>query len=167
MILLYTGDGKGKTSACVGQAVRAHGRGLRVVFAQFMKRAGCAGEQKLLAALDGIRFFAGGAGFFRNEVEREEHRRAALTVFSWARENLPEADVLILDESIYALGSGLLLESELRELMDMARAKNIHLVLSGRGAPDWIVRDADLVTEMRMIKHPMEQGEDAVKGIEF
>jgi cob(I)alamin adenosyltransferase len=132
-----------------------------------MKRSGCAGEQKVLAALDGMRFFAGGAGFFRNEEEREEHRQAALSVLSWVRENMPEADLLVLDESLYALGAGLLLESEVRELMDMARTRNIHLVLSGRGAPNWIIKEADLVTEMLMIKHPMAQGENAVKGIEF
>ena len=78
MIIVYTGKGKGKTSACVGQAARALGQGLRVAFGQFMKRDGQAGEQKILRELLApSRFLAGGEGFFRREEDRPIHRAAA------------------------------------------------------------------------------------------
>ena len=167
MILVYTGPGKGKSSACVGQAIRAHGQALRVCFAQFMKRPNQAGEQKILSALLGENFYAGGAGFFRQEDTRAQHREAALDVLRWAENALPAADLLVLDESLYALGSGLLLEIELRRLIDAARSSGAHLVLSGRGLPDWLRREADLVTEMGVVKHPFAAGGKAIRGIEF
>ena len=170
MILIYTGPGKGKTSASVGQAIRAHGQGLRVCFAQFMKRPNQAGEQKVLAKLLKDGFYAGGKGFFRTNDTREQHRAAALEVLRWAQNaltNVPGTDLLVLDESLYALGNDLLLEDEVRQIIALARAANTHLVLSGRGLPDWLRREADLVTEMREIKHPFAEGRKAVKGIEF
>jgi len=170
MILVYTGPGKGKTSASVGQAIRAHGQGLRVYFAQFMKRPDQAGEQKVLAKLLGDGFYAGGKGFFRTEDTREQHRAAALEVLRWAQNALnsaPSADLLVLDESLYALGSGLLLEEEVHRIIDLAKQTDTHLVLSGRGLPDWLRQKADLVTEMGESKHPFAEGRKAVKGIEF
>ncbi|MDR1490268.1 MAG: cob(I)yrinic acid a,c-diamide adenosyltransferase [Desulfovibrio sp.] len=167
MILVYTGDGKGKTSAAVGQALRAHGQGLGVAFAQFMKRGGRAGEQKALSELLGTRFFAGGAGFFVKDSGYERHRQAALSVLAWAEERLPDADMLVLDEALYALRSGLLLEEELRGLIAKARARGMYLVLTGRGLPEWLRKEADLITEMIPLKHPLRQGQKALKGIEF
>lgn len=167
MILVYTGNGKGKTSASVGQAVRAMGQGLRVAFAQFMKRPDQAGEQRMLADLLKERYYAGGRGFFRTEESRPDHREAALAVLDWAQKELETSDMLVLDESLYALGSGLLLEEELKALISAARRGNTHLVLSGRGLPDWLRDEADLVTEMREIKHPYADGHKAVRGVEF
>ena len=80
VILVYTGNGKGKTSACVGQAVRALGQNMTVAFGQFMKRDGQAGEQRMLAQWLGPRFLAGGEGFLRREEDRPAHRAAALRV---------------------------------------------------------------------------------------
>ena len=167
MILVYTGDGKGKTSACVGQAVRAMGQGLSVAFGQFMKRDGQAGEQCMLAKLLGERFFAGGLGFLRTDAERPAHREAALGVLGWARGQLEQADMLVLDETLYALSAGILEQQELEELMALARARDCHLVLSGRSAPEWLVDAADLVTSMTEIKHPWRTGVKAAPGIEF
>ncbi len=167
MLLVYTGSGKGKTSACVGQALRAHGQGLRVCFAQFMKRPDQAGEQKLLVTLLGQDFYAGGKGFFRKEETRAQHREAALEVLTWAEKTLPGADMLILDESLYALGSGLLEEAELRRILSLTRQAGAHLVLSGRGLPAWLGEEADLITEMQEVKHPCRKGQAALKGIEY
>ena len=100
MILVYTGDGKGKTSACVGQAVRALGQNMAVAFGQFMKRDGQAGEQAMLANLLGERFLAGGLGFLRNDADRPAHRQAALRVLDWAGAQLDLVDMLVLDESL-------------------------------------------------------------------
>lgn len=167
MLLIYTGDGKGKTSACVGQAVRAMGQGLNVAFGQFMKRDNQAGEQRMLAQWLGERFLAGGQGFLRRKEDRPAHRAAALRVLAWARGQLGCADMLILDEAIYALGAGILEREEVEALWAEARAQNRHLVLSGRNAPDWLIKAADLVTEMGEIKHPWRAGLKAVRGIEF
>ena len=76
MIIVYTGNGKGKTSACIGQAMRALGRDFAVGFGQFMKQPGCAGEQTVLARLLGDDFLAGGKGFLRREEDRPAHREA-------------------------------------------------------------------------------------------
>lgn len=167
MILIYTGNGKGKTSACVGQALRALGQDLRVGFGQFMKKDVRAGEQVLLERLLGENFRAGGRGFFRREEEREEHRAAALTLLAWARERLPRLDMLLLDESLYALRAGLLERAEVEALLREAREASCHLVLSGRDAPQWLMDMADLVTDMGEVKHPSRQGVAAQRGIEF
>jgi cob(I)alamin adenosyltransferase len=167
MILVYTGQGKGKTSACVGQAARAHGRGLRVAFGQFMKRPDQAGEQKVLSLLLGERFSVSGRGFFRREEDRPAHREAAGILWSWALAQAETADMLVLDEALYALGSGLLAREELEELLCLAGTRPFHLVLSGRGLPDWLREAADLVTEMTEIKHPYQKGIRAVPGIEW
>lgn len=167
MILVYTGDGKGKTSACVGQTVRALGQNMVVAFGQFMKRDGQAGEQVMLAKLLGEHFFAGGLGFLRNDADRPAHREAALRVLEWAQAQLDQVDMLVLDESLYALGSGIVEQQELEQLIAAARATGRHLVLSGRNAPDWLVEAADLVTSMTEIKHPWRTGVKAAPGIEF
>ena len=167
MILVYTGNGKGKTSACLGQVVRALGSGLRVAFAQFMKESGCAGEQRVLERLLGVDFLAGGRGFFRREEERPRHRSAAEQTLLWARRQLADHDMLILDESLYALRAGLLLREELESLLLEARERSCHVVLSGRNAPDWLLETADLVTSMEEIRHPWQKGLPAVPGVDF
>ena len=170
MIIVNTGEGKGKTTAAVGQAMRALGQGLDVAFAQFMKRDNQAGEQAMLRNLLGDAFFAGGKGFFRSEKDRDVHRQAALEVLTWAQQKLDilsKPSLLVLDESLYALGAGLLLREEIESLLDKSQTAQVHVLLTGRGLPDWLLSRADLVTEMVMRKHPHEQGVKAQKGIEF
>lgn len=167
MIYVYTGNGKGKTSACIGQVVRARGRGLRVAFVQFMKRDGEAGEQVLLKELLGDDFFAAGEGFFRQEPDRPKHRDAALRGLAWAESRTGQADVLIADEILYALGKKLLLEEEVKTLIRHARARETHLVLSGRGLPEALTPEVDLITEMMEIRHPWRTGQSAVPGLDF
>lgn len=167
MLLVYTGDGKGKTSACVGQAVRAAGRGLPVAFVQFMKADVQAGEQKVLAGLQGVVLHIGGCGFFLNEKERAQHREAARRTLAWAEEHLDGLFMLILDEALYALGLGLIERPELENLLEQAGQRQVHLVLSGRGLPGWLEERADLVTEMKEIRHPWRKGVTAQPGIEF
>lgn len=168
MLLVYTGEGKGKTSAAVGQCVRALGQSLRVGFAQFMKPPGQAGEQKILSELLGNRFFASGAGFYRRAEQFPRHREKARFLLSlvdaWLTEGL---DMLLLDEALYALGLELVTMEELESLLYRCRELGCHLVLTGRGCPDWIAAQADLVSEITPIKHPFHSGLPAVKGIEF
>ncbi len=168
MLLIYTGEGKGKTSAATGQCIRALGAGLRVGFAQFMKRDGQAGEQNILAQLLGEMFFAGGKGFFKKEADRADHQQAAAEVLAWATAALDQdLDMLILDELLYALGAGLLRQEDILALLKQTEQSNTHLVLTGRGLPDWLQQRADLVTEMLPVKHPFDKGIKAQRGIEF
>lgn len=168
MIVIYTGQGKGKTSAALGQVIRALGHGLRVSCLQFMKRDEVAGEQRILKQLLQDHFLAGGLGFFRDPKEFPKHRAASLDALNWARERLASgAQVCILDESIYALNQGLILEHELKDLLCFAAQRDVHVVLTGRGAPDWLVDMADIVTEMVCRKHHFALGKPAVQGVEF
>lgn len=167
MLLIYTGNGKGKTSASVGQAIRALGQDMQVAFGQFMKKDGQAGEQRMLAQLLGPRFRAGGKGFLRNEEDRPAHREAAMDMLRWGELMLAEVDMLVLDETLYALGCGIVEPDEVKGLVAKAHERGVHLVLSGRGAPAWLQDMADLVTEMGEVKHPWQQGVTATRGIEF
>lgn len=167
MIIVYTGNGKGKTSACVGQIVRALGQNMLVAFAQFMKQDGQAGEQSMMKQWLGENFLAGGRGFLRKAEQRPAHREAALITLRWALERLPKVQMLVLDESLYALSAEILLREELEALLGKARECNTHVVLSGRNIPDWLRDAADLVTEMGEVKHPWQQGIGATRGIEF
>lgn len=168
MLLIYTGEGKGKTTAAVGQTIRALGAGLSVAFGQFMKRDEQAGEQILLKELLGDDFLAGGLGFFRREEQFEAHRQAAREVLAWALERLEDGvEVLVLDEALYALGAGLVERAELELILDAAAEHSITLVLTGRGLPDWLEERAQLITDMHPRKHPYTQGVPAAKGIEF
>ncbi|MGE4440020.1 MAG: cob(I)yrinic acid a,c-diamide adenosyltransferase [Desulfomicrobium sp.] len=167
MLLIYTGNGKGKTSACVGQAIRALGQGLAVAFGQFMKRGDQAGEQTMLAELLGEDFLASGAGFYRDS-DFEKHREKAAHLVRWAEERLDQGlDMLILDEALYALNHGLLREEEVRALIERSRDRGCHLVLSGRNVPPWMVELADIVSDVTEVKHIYAQGGKARRGIEF
>lgn len=165
MIIIYTGDGKGKTSACAGQALRAIGHGMGVVFAQFIKRDLAAGEQVMLKKLLGENFRAGGLGFFRNEMERQAHREAALNLLAWA--SARDCQMLILDESLYALDSRLILQDELEAVVEIYHKSEKILVLSGRGLPEWLVPYGDIITTMELVKHAFKSGIHAAKGVEY
>ena len=167
MILVYTGNGKGKTSSCVGQAIRAIGQGFTVFFAQIIKTDVGAGEQKMLRSLLGERYFIGGKGFFFNEADRPKHRDAALKTLDWCIQAVPQADMLIVDEMLYAIGSGLVTQEEVLDLVNRCNDARVHLVLSGRGLPDWLEDKADLVSLIDEVKHPSRNGVQAQKGIEF
>lgn len=165
MILVYTGKGKGKTSACVGQAIRALGQGLSVAFGQFIKRDKLAGEQRILRSLLGENFFAQGLGFLRKEEDKPAHRERARELLVWAARR--QAAMLVLDEAIYALDYGLIDREDLAPFLNRAKDKKRHLALSGRGTPDWLLECADMVTEMRPVKHHLDVGISALPGIEY
>ncbi len=167
MLIVYTGNGKGKTCACVGQALRAHGQNMQVCFAQFMKSDQHTGEQEFLKKLLQENFFIGGKGFFTKEEQRPLHRQAALEVLRWAKQKTAVAQMLILDECLYALKSDLISQDEVTEIVTLCKEQEIHVVLSGRGLSPWLVDMADIVSEIADIKHACKSGVPASKGIEF
>jgi len=169
LIQVYTGNGKGKTSAAFGLALRAVGRGLKVYVVQFIKGGFDYGELYVIEKLSNITLRAFGRGKFvmAKPPEKEDVKLAeeALAV----AKNVVEGgkyDVVILDEINVALSLKLV---ELGEVLKLIRSKpkHVELVLTGRDAPAEIVEIADLVTEMREVKHPFNSGLQARKGIEF
>lgn len=167
MIIIYTGNGKGKTSATVGQALRAYGNDLPLCFVQFMKSNVQAGEQIALQALLKDNFYIGGCGFFRNEADREKHRQAVLNCLAWLETKKEQAAMLFCDEILYAYHAKLISQEEIENLITYCNNNQKHLVLSGRYAPDWLIEQADIVSEIQEIKHACTKGVKAQKGIEF
>ena len=174
LVLVHTGEGKGKTTAAIGLAVRAWGDGFRILILQFIKGSWKYGELstlKALAEIDGrIEIRPTGIGFTRNASSEEMavHREKARTALQEALTEMTSGqwDLIILDEINYALNFGLLEEQEVLELLSQ-KPTELHLVLTGRHALPAIIDCADLVTEMRLIKHPFQKGIRAQKGIEF
>lgn len=170
-IHIYTGSGKGKTTAALGLGLRAAGHGLRVCMVQFLKSA-ASGELESARSL-GPRFaihrFEKKRDFFWNldDAEKAEVKLEVGRAFAFARQTMLEGgcDILILDEVLGALNNGLL---GLEELLDLLRAKpaGLEIILTGRNAPPELVEAADLVTEMNEIKHYFRQGVPGRDGIE-
>lgn len=171
LVIVYTGDGKGKTTAAFGLALRAAGRGFRVHVIQFIKGAMETGEIEMIAkALPLITVERVGKGFtWRRDVVPtfEDHVAAAREGLSRAREAVTAGNyqVVILDEINVALKKKLLPVEDVVTLLD-ARPVRLHLVLTGRGAPEELLERADLVTEMRCVKHPFQKGIPAQIGID-
>jgi cob(I)alamin adenosyltransferase len=166
---VYTGKGKGKTTAALGLALRAWGRGLRVVVIQFMKVGEEYGEMAALRKLSGIDLFQYGRDklIFKGK-HTEEDVRLAKEGLGKAKEALTgkRYDLVILDEVNVVADFGIVTPEEVMEVV-RSRAPEVEVVLTGRYAPELFVEEADLVTEMRMIKHPYESGMVARAGIEF
>ena len=166
-IQVYTGDGKGKTTAALGLALRAVGAGWRVMFAQFLKY-GEFSEIKALKKLgDQVTIRQYGSGrFIRGEPSREEIEtaRAGLSEIMQVMEE-GKYDLIVLDEINVAIHFGLIPVESVISLLER-RPQDVELVLTGRWAPKEITRRADLVTEARMIKHYLRKGIRARKGIE-
>jgi cob(I)alamin adenosyltransferase len=168
-IHLYTGTGKGKTTASLGLALRAHGAGLSVLFIQFLKK-GDFSEIKALNSLGGITVEQyGSAEFYRPQNgDYIEHRGYSKKGYTRALNAVKAAsfDLVICDEIISAFGSDLVTYEELLALT-AAKAPSVELVLTGRGAPSGLYDSCDLVTEMTGIKHYYEAGVTARTGIEL
>jgi len=166
LIQVYTGDGKGKTTAALGLAMRAAGQGMRVGFVQFLKSEP-SGEHFFMSkyhAFDIIQIGAGDSFTKPLEQLREEAQRT----LTYAEEQMLNGgyDLLIMDEIFVAIYKGLITIQQVLDLLDK-RPSPVELVLTGRYAPPEVVERADLVTEMHMIKHPFNQGITARRGIEY
>ncbi|HMK44476.1 MAG TPA: cob(I)yrinic acid a,c-diamide adenosyltransferase [Dissulfurispiraceae bacterium] len=167
-IQVYTGTGKGKTTAAIGLALRAAGNGLHVFFGQFVKQRPC-GEHKALEQFsDRITVRRFGTGFIRTGVPNARAVSAAQNGFTESAAAIlsGEYDVVILDEINIVLHKKMI---NLKELLLLLDQKPIHteIVLTGRNAPTALKRRADLVTEMKAIKHYMNAGVAARQGIEW
>lgn len=166
LVIVHTGDGKGKTTAALGLALRAFGAGLKVLILQFIKGKKDSGELKALKIL-GVEVKQCGLGFITKENFAEQKKSARLAIELAQREILLGAwDLIILDEINYAVKFGLLGAADILELIRI-RPPQMHLVFTGRDALPELIEVADLVTEMKLIKHPFQKGIIAQSGIEF
>jgi len=172
LIIVYTGDGKGKTTAALGMALRAVGRGWRVLMIQFGKGAWHYAELESSERLaPDFEIVPMGIGFYKildDSHTEAEHRAAAQNALAFVREKIAagEHDMLILDEINGMFSAGLLNVQEALPILD-TKPNDLTLVLTGRNAPPEIMERADLVTEMREIKHPYQKGILAQKGIDY
>jgi cob(I)alamin adenosyltransferase len=175
LVIVHTGEGKGKTTAALGLALRAVGNRMRVCVIQFIKGQWQPGEKKAAALLPGFEFIPLGEGFTWTKTP-EAHMAALREAWAKTREVVRAGrhDVVILDEINYALA----IPPEklpvhevftVADVVDLLRSRPpaMHVVLTGRYARPEIVDLADLVTEMRLVKHPFRQGRRASRGIEF
>ncbi|MGD9506553.1 MAG: cob(I)yrinic acid a,c-diamide adenosyltransferase [Syntrophobacteraceae bacterium] len=169
LLIVFTGEGKGKTTAALGMALRAAGHGMRVLVLQFIKGGWKYGELSALERFENITIKPLGSGFTWKKENLDEDRRLAALGWEEAREAIGsgEWDMIVLDELNIVLSYGLLpLEPVLRALLD--RPETLHIAVTGRNAAPELMQAADLVTEMRMVKHPYkDQGVKAQKGVEF
>jgi cob(I)alamin adenosyltransferase len=172
LIHIYTGDGKGKTTAAIGLGVRACGQGMKVLMAQFLKGSPT-GEMYSLKSLEpGFKLYRGtGSKKFIWQMDAEERLQTSTEqadIFDHAvnAAKAGECDLLILDEVIGAVSSGML---EFDLLMDFIKNKpeKLELVLTGRGASKELIEAADYVSEIKAVRHPAEKGINARYGIEF
>lgn len=168
LVHVYTGNGKGKTTAALGLALRATGRGLRVIMIQFLKPDGDYGEQVAGRRLEGFEIVPMGADHMEGTVDGETEARLTAEAVARSEEALAsgEYDLVILDEICNSMRFGHLTAGEVVDMLER-RAPNTEVVLTGRGAPQEIMDYADLVTEMRLVKHPLDRGVPARRGIEY
>jgi cob(I)alamin adenosyltransferase len=169
MVQVFTGDGKGKTSAAIGSVIRALGNGLKVYIIHFMKGDAPSGEDDILSQMPNVTVVNFGSGSFVNPAKvKPEDKSEAKKALAAARQAMLEGsyDLIVLDEVNLAVNFGLV---ELGEVLKLIADKpeGVELILTGRRADSKLVQAADLVTEMLKIKHPYDEGVAARGGIEF
>jgi cob(I)alamin adenosyltransferase len=167
LVLVNTGNGKGKSTAAFGVAMRAIGQGLTVSIIQFIKGKWKCGELRAAERL-GLECMPMGKGFTWESKNIEEDKAMMRQAWSVASEKILSGryDLIILDEINYVLGYGYLPVDEVVRVLK-SRPSHVHVVLTGRNAPEEIISVADCVTEMRDVKHPYRNGIPAQKGIDF
>jgi cob(I)alamin adenosyltransferase len=169
LVIVNTGEGKGKTTAALGLLLRAWGRGFRICVIQFIKsETGGWGEVKAAQKL-GIEWHKMGDGFTWLSKDMDETIALAQNGWKLAQSKITsgEFDLVILDEFTYPLHFGWLEVEQVVAWLKERKPAELHLVITGREAPPGLIEYADLVTEMTAVKHPYDQGVKAQAGIEF
>lgn len=172
LTIVYTGKGKGKTTAALGIALRATGYEKKICMIQFIKGSWHYGEmdssKKLEPEFEMIAVGKGFVGIIDDESSKEDHEKVAKEAIRISNERIQSGnyDIVILDEINYAINLNLISVSDVLNMIE-SKPKNVDLILTGNYAKDEIIKIADLVTEMREIKHPFQKGIKAKKGIDF
>ncbi len=171
LVIVFTGEGKGKTSAALGVALRASGYGLKTLIIKFMKGPISSGEDEAVKKNPCISIVKAGRGFYRilgDTLDPETHRAAAEKGMSAAFEAVASGryDIVILDEINVAVFMKLVPSSEVKKLIRVKPAR-LHLILTGRNALKALCDRADMVTEMKEVKHPFKKNIPAIRGIDY
>ena len=169
LVQIFTGDGKGKTSAAIGAVVRALGHGLRVYIGFFMKGGYPSGERNILSQLPNVTMESFGAGgrVGRPNIKPEEKEQAKRGLAAAHKAMLSgNYELVVLDELNLAVAWNLVELAEVLKLID-SKPEGVELILTGRQADSKLIKSADLVTEMLKIKHPYDEGVRAREGIEY
>ena len=173
IIIVNTGDCKGKSTAAFGTAIRAVGYGYKVTVIQFIKGTWNTGEQEVFKRFDEITHIVSGEGFTWNTQDKEKDIAAArkgweqaVACIEESRQNPESCKLLVLDELNIALSYDYLPTNEIVEVL-ANKPDHLNIIVTGRGAPEALIEVADTVTEMKQIKHAFESGIQAQKGIEF
>lgn len=170
LTIIYWGWGKGKTTAAIGAALRALGQGQRVLFMQFMKSEEWkTGEATMFEKMENIEFCIVGKGWVRilgDHKPIDEHQEAARAGLAYAREQIGNWDLIVLDEILSAVDAGLLKIDEIKELIKM-KPISTHLIMTGHQEYPELIEVVDVVTKMEKIKHPFDLGLLAQKGVDF
>ena len=172
LVIVYTGGGKGKTTAALGMALRAVGYGHKVCMIQFIKGSWHYGEmdssKKLAPEFELVAIGKGFVGILDDKSPKEDHEKYAEEAIKMCKDKIlsEKYDLIILDEINYAVNLGLI---NIKSVMDLIKLKpkKLDLVLTGNHAKEEVLKLADLVTEMKEIKHPFQSGIKAKKGIDF
>jgi len=168
LVVVYTGQGKGKTTAALGIVFRALGRGMRVAVVQFIKGKWKTGERLFAETLPGLTFLVMGKGFTWNSDDLDRDKTAARAAWQTAKQLIASGEhaIVVVDEITYAINYGFI---ELDDVLDALRARppHVHVVATGRNAPEALCGLADLVTDMTPIKHPFTHGVKAQLGIDY
>ena len=171
LLIVHTGNGKGKTTCALGLMMRAAGRGLKCCMIQFMKSRNDRYGEHVAAEKLGIEVHTMGDGFTWDTKNPEQDMETARKTWNLCLEkmNSGDYDLLVFDELVYVLSYKMLPVTEILEEIRTIRAEQpaLHIVVTGRDAPAELIEAADLVTEMREIKHPFTAGIRAQQGIEF
>ena len=171
LLIVFTGNGKGKTTASLGMALRTIGHGYKVAIIQFIKGAWATGEEKALKKLSSnISWHALGEGFTWETQDRIRDEKLVREAWQLAKKYIKNESykLIILDEVNVATKLGYLDSEEIIAFLKSLNNRKNHIVLTGRGASESIINYADLVTEMKLIRHPFkEQGIKAQKCVEF
>ncbi len=172
LVIVYTGKGKGKTTAALGIVLRAVGHGYKVGMIQFIKGEWYYGEltssKRLEPEFELIAAGRGFVGIIDDDHPIEEHEKAAKDAIEVAKQKIASGDydIMILDEINYALKLNLISQEDILDVI-AAKPEKTSLVLTGNYVPEAVMDAADLVTEMREIKHPYQRGIKAKKGVDF
>lgn len=169
LLMVFTGDGKGKTTAALGLSIRAMGHGFNVCIIQFIKGSWTYGElQSMTRFSDLMDFHVTGRGFTWKSEDLEKDKKAAQAGWELAKGAMASGKyrMVILDELTYLIKLNMLGEKEVIETL-LDRPGDLHVVVTGRGASSGLKEAADLVTDMQAVKHPFSQGIKAQKGVEF
>ena len=169
LIVVYTGNGKGKTSAALGAALRAACHGMKTFMIQFLKKQGASAEQDIPPSLsEKITIYPCGKGFVFDGNDITPHKKAAEAGWRFMEEELKHKkyDLLILDEIAAALNLHLLSTESIQTFL-AHKDRALHVILTGRNMPEELIEISDTVTEMKEIKHAYQKGIDAIPGIDY